>query len=367
MPQTAVGQRPSSPCLLDSPVSDDAFDAYPILTLPRVTRPFTLELPQHATVRPRASTPDDHPFGVRSPYSPSSTGSNRNRAHMTPHFFVGSPLGGNLPSVTPSPVEAASWQGIIAGTASSYFHQPPSTPPTTYHSNVANSSPLNMATVACISTFRSHKYSTGLVGDHCTIASASYSVPSNTYPLEKNAGSWVDFSARAHNRHEAPTSLSALGPDGSWALSVALRQDSDADDQVLPTPFLGGYGGRGPRSLQVVQPFVLTQSSDVRPSDVPTPAPVRSRTFHPSQDHYRQRGVSDAWPTSSAQSLSTSYYQAPLASGSGDPSASVDEGVSDASRTYSFVPLPGNNLKKRPRRRYDEIERLYRCGFLLPC
>ena len=32
-------------------------------------------------------------------------------------------------------------------------------------------------------------------------------------------------------------------------------------------------------------------------------------------------------------------------------------------KTYSFVPLPGNNLKKRPRRRYDEIERLYQCSW----
>ncbi|KIP07441.1 hypothetical protein PHLGIDRAFT_60387, partial [Phlebiopsis gigantea 11061_1 CR5-6] len=32
-------------------------------------------------------------------------------------------------------------------------------------------------------------------------------------------------------------------------------------------------------------------------------------------------------------------------------------------KTYSFVALPGNAVKKRPRRRYDEIERLYRCSF----
>ncbi|KAH9884807.1 hypothetical protein C8Q73DRAFT_718938 [Cubamyces lactineus] len=31
------------------------------------------------------------------------------------------------------------------------------------------------------------------------------------------------------------------------------------------------------------------------------------------------------------------------------------------SKTYSFVSLPGNAVKKRPRRRYDEIERLYQC------
>lgn len=32
-----------------------------------------------------------------------------------------------------------------------------------------------------------------------------------------------------------------------------------------------------------------------------------------------------------------------------------------SNKTYSFVALPGNAVKKRPRRRYDEIERLYRC------
>ncbi|KAG5220866.1 zinc finger protein [Salix suchowensis] len=33
------------------------------------------------------------------------------------------------------------------------------------------------------------------------------------------------------------------------------------------------------------------------------------------------------------------------------------------SKTYSFIPLPGNAVKKRPRRRYDEIERLYQCSW----
>ncbi|KAL0577908.1 hypothetical protein V5O48_004072 [Marasmius crinis-equi] len=34
-----------------------------------------------------------------------------------------------------------------------------------------------------------------------------------------------------------------------------------------------------------------------------------------------------------------------------------------SSKTYSFVALPGNAVKKRPRRRYDEIERLYQCSW----
>ena len=33
------------------------------------------------------------------------------------------------------------------------------------------------------------------------------------------------------------------------------------------------------------------------------------------------------------------------------------------SKTYAFVSLPGNAVRKRPRRRYDEIERLYHCSW----
>ncbi|EGN96666.1 hypothetical protein SERLA73DRAFT_57946, partial [Serpula lacrymans var. lacrymans S7.3] len=38
-------------------------------------------------------------------------------------------------------------------------------------------------------------------------------------------------------------------------------------------------------------------------------------------------------------------------------------GSSSNNKQYSFVSLPGNAVKKRPRRRYDEIERLYRCSW----
>ena len=36
---------------------------------------------------------------------------------------------------------------------------------------------------------------------------------------------------------------------------------------------------------------------------------------------------------------------------------------SNPSKTYAFVSLPGTTIRKRPRRRYDEIERLYHCSW----
>ncbi|KAI8597611.1 hypothetical protein EDD21DRAFT_310583 [Dissophora ornata] len=39
------------------------------------------------------------------------------------------------------------------------------------------------------------------------------------------------------------------------------------------------------------------------------------------------------------------------------------DGSVNGSKVYSFVPLSGVNSKKRPRRRFDEIERLYVCSW----
>lgn len=40
-----------------------------------------------------------------------------------------------------------------------------------------------------------------------------------------------------------------------------------------------------------------------------------------------------------------------------------ESSTSSADKIYSFVAIPGTNQKKRPRRRYDEIERLYHCNW----
>lgn len=43
--------------------------------------------------------------------------------------------------------------------------------------------------------------------------------------------------------------------------------------------------------------------------------------------------------------------------------ASIPANIERPQKVYSFVPLPGINTKKRPRRRYDEIERHYSCNW----
>ncbi|KAF8448983.1 hypothetical protein L210DRAFT_911017 [Boletus edulis BED1] len=58
--------------------------------------------------------------------------------------------------------------------------------------------------------------------------------------------------------------------------------------------------------------------------------------------------------TSTSSNAPATHLQGHTAGESSSPSNS---------KQYSFVSLPGNVLKKRPRRRYDEIERLYRCSW----
>lgn len=41
----------------------------------------------------------------------------------------------------------------------------------------------------------------------------------------------------------------------------------------------------------------------------------------------------------------------------------VTQGGHPLSTVYSFVPIPGAQQHKRPRRRYEEIERMYKCGW----
>ncbi|KAI7847186.1 hypothetical protein BDC45DRAFT_418001, partial [Circinella umbellata] len=44
-------------------------------------------------------------------------------------------------------------------------------------------------------------------------------------------------------------------------------------------------------------------------------------------------------------------------------STSPTSSVEASQKVFSFVPIPGVNHKKRPRRKYHEVERLYHCSF----
>lgn len=96
--------------------------------------------------------------------------------------------------------------------------------------------------------------------------------------------------------------------------------------------------------------------------------------------HYSPLSDNPYGPSPPGTGTSTSSSVPPLSAGSGVPcsptvsmaqhlqrSISTPNIASDGTavdrKSYSFVALPGNAVKKRPRRRYDEIERLYQCSW----
>ncbi|KAF9525323.1 hypothetical protein CPB83DRAFT_772202 [Crepidotus variabilis] len=107
-------------------------------------------------------------------------------------------------------------------------------------------------------------------------------------------------------------------------------------------------------------------------SGVLTGSPTSGMPYSPGSEH-------PYGPSPPGTGTSTSSSIAPLSAGPGmpcSPSLSINQHLhrslsnpnvgTDPSidrKTYSFVALPGNAVKKRPRRRYDEIERLYQCSW----
>ncbi|KAL0953828.1 hypothetical protein HGRIS_005008 [Hohenbuehelia grisea] len=92
--------------------------------------------------------------------------------------------------------------------------------------------------------------------------------------------------------------------------------------------------------------------SGLAPNGLPY-SPVDTDSYGPSPPN---TGTS-----SSSAPMTLSLTQGPThpLAGSGMGSSPTETN----SKTYSFVALPGNAVKKRPRRRYDEIERLYQCSW----
>lgn len=120
-----------------------------------------------------------------------------------------------------------------------------------------------------------------------------------------------------------------------------------------------GYGGeyRSQWSSDVKQEEAYSEIAPLISSNY-SPRPSTASTGAGGASPHHEYSISAASPAS-ANSVSPA---SPTLSAAGDyhphPSS-----PSQSSKTYAFVSLPGTTIRKRPRRRYDEIERLYHCSW----
>ncbi|KAF5346337.1 hypothetical protein D9758_011502 [Tetrapyrgos nigripes] len=120
----------------------------------------------------------------------------------------------------------------------------------------------------------------------------------------------------------------------------------DVDD--YPTPHFGS----DPPCWSKNDSLIDVQNSSIYYPSSPSLLPYSSNFAIDNNNAY-----TDSYgPSPPGTAISTS-------SNSADASSTDARSPTNNSKTYSFVALPGNAVKKRPRRRYDEIERLYQCSW----
>ncbi|KAI9692068.1 MAG: hypothetical protein M1820_009535 [Bogoriella megaspora] len=97
-----------------------------------------------------------------------------------------------------------------------------------------------------------------------------------------------------------------------------------------------------------------------------TPQHDMQHYAHPGQPMYARPEWPAQYPPGPHMAPSP-YGHAPVTTAGGAPAmASAPRppaGGHPLSTVYSFVPIPGAQQHKRPRRRYEEIERMYKCGW----
>lgn len=111
-------------------------------------------------------------------------------------------------------------------------------------------------------------------------------------------------------------------------------------------------------------------SSEIKQEEgYPEPNPIISSNYSP-RPSTASTGVDNISPHPT-YSLSAASPTSAVSVSPDLPNISVQQGddqhspssPSNSSKTYAFVSLPGTTIRKRPRRRYDEIERLYHCSW----
>jgi len=121
-----------------------------------------------------------------------------------------------------------------------------------------------------------------------------------------------------------------------------------------------------PRSLAYIPQQTNAAMYYTQPSVVPPTIPsanmmMSTQTSHPNDVFHLDPQFLPLDATTTSMATINPY---PSIAPRRERNASVSSTASsDTNKVYSFVAIPGTNQKKRPRRRYDEIERLYHCNW----
>ncbi|KAI1002927.1 hypothetical protein K3495_g5277 [Podosphaera aphanis] len=199
-------------------------------------------------------------------------------------------------------------------------------------------------------------------GEYPSQTPNNYTVPS---PASQAPGNYTVPSPASQAPGNYPVPSPASQAPGNYPVPSSASQAPG--NYPVPSP-----ASQAPSNYPVPSPAPQTPGTYTIPSPapqtpgtytVPSPAPQTPDTYaappHPTNNMYSQprpdwAGYAGPPPHNLHPSFALSGAQA--------PSVSAPVHVR-SSQVYSFVPIPGSQQHKRPRRRYEEIERMYKCGY----
>ncbi|KAK8193927.1 hypothetical protein BKA81DRAFT_368355 [Phyllosticta paracitricarpa] len=185
----------------------------------------------------------------------------------------------------------------------------------------------------------------------------------NDYPQsdQASAAQYQGSDPRSSNFSSSATPTSDYGLNPSSARSGSFPEYVQRGQYPPP-----GQPPTAANMAQATNPSIAAATS-------PTYPPHNQYSPYPPEPHMSQYGGHPGTPVYTARPDWASQYphmygHAPVSTGAPAPSmvSPVQRppgGGHPLSTVYSFVPIPGAQQHKRPRRRYEEIERMYKCGW----
>jgi len=169
---------------------------------------------------------------------------------------------------------------------------------------------------------------------------------------------------------------SSATPDSSYGLPPQSARSGSFPEYIQRT-YADGQPNRYQSSAQGNHAAMAqTSNPSIAHSSPSYPPPQQYSAYPPQQQqemqqHYAAHPMYAArpeWPPGQYPQA-MQYGHSPATSGGAPPAMVAHHiprpppGGHPLSTVYSFVPIPGAQQHKRPRRRYEEIERMYKCGW----
>ncbi|KDB24268.1 hypothetical protein H109_03868 [Trichophyton interdigitale MR816] len=173
-------------------------------------------------------------------------------------------------------------------------------------------------------------------------------------PAAARPSPYPEYLTRQPQYHHAPHTQAGGPPGMAQATSPSMNpQDGQQSDHRSPA--------QAKSDTEVpIDPSIAASSPSYPPPY--SPYAPQSHDMAQYQSHPPQMYARPDWPHQygAHQPGMPGPYSSPASVSSASPAATAGP---RPGQVFSFVPIPGSQQHKRPRRRYEEIERMYKCGW----